>query len=84
LKVYILKKIGNPPVYTKGQFSSNWSSFVNSLKELPVIQSMAAVMIEPMETLNDKAAYLSSNRRRRKLNKRINTPWNKKMSNTLL
>jgi hypothetical protein len=84
LKVYILKKTGEPPVYTKGQFSSNWSSLVNNLKEWPVIQSRAAVMIEPMETLNEKAAYLSSNRRRRKLNKKMNTPWYKKMSNTLL
>jgi hypothetical protein len=45
---------------------------------------MAAVMIEPMETLKDIGANLSSKRRRRKLNKKINTPWNKKMSNTLL
>jgi hypothetical protein len=41
-------------------------------------------MIEPIETLKDIAAYLSSKKRSKKLNKKINTPWYKKMSNTLL
>jgi len=54
------------------------------LKKCPVIQSSPAVIIEHMETLKDIAAYLSSKRRRRKLNKKIKAPWYKKMSNTLL
>jgi hypothetical protein len=68
----------------KDQLSSKLSSLTNKLNKCPVIQSTPAVIIELMETLKDKAVYLSSKRRRRKLNNKINTPWYKKMSNTLL
>jgi hypothetical protein len=45
---------------------------------------MPAIMNELMETLKERAVYLSSKRRSKKLNNKINTPWYKKMSNTLL
>jgi hypothetical protein len=45
---------------------------------------MPAIMNELIETLKERAVYLSSKRRRRKLNNKINTPWYKKISNILL
>jgi hypothetical protein len=58
----------------KDQLSSKLSSLANKLKKCPVTQSTPAVMIELMETLKNISVYISFNRRRSKLNKKINTP----------
>jgi len=72
LKIYFEKITGQQPAMTD-QLSSKLSSLANKLKECPVTQRTPAVIIELMETLKNISVYISSKRKRSKLNKKINT-----------